>query len=296
MLTNQKSASHYLGGMANDMEPGTGSVFYLNGSSGSATNTGLTADSPLLTMTSALALCTNDADDYIIVLDYYQPAGETWPVAVNKSKVHIIGVPGAGAQWPTMVPPGDTASMNITALGVEVARLSIQGGATAGGIHIGAAVWGIKIRDCWFGVTGASQDGIRDVAPFDAIYLSVEGCRFGQLLTRDGVRLEHNATRSSIGNAMTGKGNLFDRVPGVAINLVGQCSEVGIYNNVIAVPANTAGGAITIADGSENCIINGNRAFFGDTRMGNVPYTDSSTAGWNHWGLNYQSDIVVMPT
>lgn len=295
MLNNKKSPAWYLGGMANDMEPGAGGVFYVNGidGTGSNANDGQTPSTPLLTLTYALSLCTANADNYIVILDYWQPTGETWPIDVNVDKVHVVGVPGAGAQWPTLTPPGDTAALSVSAGYVEIARLTIDGGATHGCVETAATKWGLWLRDCWLGVTGTGQDGFRGVAPFDLPYLRITRCRFGQGLTRDGVRLDHNATRGSIGRP--GEGNLFDRIPGVAINLVGNCSEVGIYDNIVAVPANTAGGAITFSAGCANCIVDGNRANFGDTAMGNNPYTDGAGAGANNWILNYQAATAVLP-
>lgn len=294
-MANPKAPAWYSGGLDNDMEPGVGTMYYVNGIDGvgNDANDGLTPSKPLLTITHALSHCVADHDDYIVVLDYWQPTGEVWPIVVDKPKVHIVGVPGAGAQWPTISPTGDTAALSVTAAYVEIARLALEGGATHGCIETGASKWGLWLRDCWFGVTGAGQDGFRGVAPFDLPYLRITRCRFGQGLTRDGVRLDHNATRSSIGRP--GEGNLFDRIPGVAINLVGNCSEVGIYDNIIAVPANTAGGAITFSAGCANCIVNGNHANFGDTDMGNNPFSDGAGAGANNWLLNYKGVTATLP-
>lgn len=297
-MANPKNPTWYGGGMSSDMAPGAGNLFYVNGIDGVGddANSGLTRDVPLLTITAALALCVNDHDDYIVVLDYWQPTGETWPIDVNKSKVHIIGVPGAGAQWPAIVPTGDTAAFTVSAAHTEMAHLSINGGATHGCVESSiTGKWGIMLRDCWFGVTGTGQDGFRGIGAVDIPYLMIHGCRFGVGLTRDGIRLEHNATRGQLG-LPNGQGNFFDRIPGIGINLVGSCSEVGIYNNVIAVPANTAGGAITLSANCVNCIADGNKANFGDTTMGNVPFADGAAGGVNNWLMNYQGITAVMPT
>jgi len=300
MQNNIKNPAWYGGGMGMDMVPGAGNVFYVDGVAGLNTNDGLTPNTPKLTMTAALALCTANADDYIIVLDFLTPAGETWPISVNKDKVHIIGVNGAGTQYPNIFPAGDTAAFSIAADRVEIARLSFDGGANHACIEFdgNAARWGTHIRDCWLDVLGASQDGIKveDVGNNDAVYMLVEGCRFGFAITRDGIRIERNATRCSIGNPYTQKGNLFDQVAGIGVNITGAAVQCGIYHNKFVVDANTAGGAITLGAGTSEITVDGNHAFFGDTTMGNNPYADGAGAGANHWGLNYQSDGAVMPS
>ena len=298
-MNNPKNPAWYTGGMGMDMAPGAGSVFYcygVDGGIGDNANDGLTPETPVLTLTYAISLCTADADDYIIVLNHWQPTGEAWPIVADVGKLHIIGADGAGTKYPIIAPTGDTAAIQVAADRVELARLAFHGGATHGCVESDAAGsnWGTKIRDCWFSVTGASQDGYRNVATCDDVYLSITRCRFGFAITRDGVRIEHNATRSSIGSAW-GPGNLFDRVQGVAVNAVGNTSEVGVYNNLFAIPANTAGAAVTLSAGSANALVMGNTANFGDTDMGNNPYLDSAGAGASTWANNYQGITLTQP-
>ena len=302
-MPNPKSGAWYSGGgLYADLKAGTGNVFYvygIDGGIGDNANDGLTPQTPFLTLTYALAQCVAGNQDYIIVLDYWQPTGEVWPISVDVNNVHIIGAFGAGTQMPIITPTGDTAGLSIAADRVEIAQLSINGGATHGCMEndVGAptARWGTLVRDCWFAVLGAAQDGIRNVAASDNVYLTVKRCRFGFALTRDGVRIEHNATRCQIGTPWAGDGNLFDRVQGIAVNIVGNAADVGIYNNRFVIPANVAGSAITLSAGTGGAAIFGNQANFGDTTMGNNPYTDGAGAGTNHWGLNYQGITAVMP-
>ena len=299
-MSNPKGASWYSGGgIAHDMLPGAGQVFYLygiDGGIGDNANNGLTPEAPFLTLTYALAQCTAEGQDYIVVLDYWQPTGEVWPIVVDVNAVHIIGSFGAGLQYAQFTPPGDTAVLSIAADRVSVSRLAFTAGATHGCIENAAAGvrWGTLYEDCWFGVLGAAQDGIRNVAAGDEPYMTVKRCRFGRLLTRDGIRIEHNMSRGMIGTPW-GDGNVFEGIPGIGVNFAGSVAEVGIYNNLFAIPANTAGAAITLSAGSENNIVFGNRANFGDTDMGNNPYLDSAGAGSNHWGDNYQGITLVQP-
>jgi len=199
---------------------------------------------------------------------------------------------------PIITPTGDTAGLSVAADRVEIARLCINGGASHGCIEndpgAPTARWGMLVRDCWFAVLGSAQDGIRNVAASDNVYMTVLRSRFGFAITRDGIRVEHNATRCMIGSPW-GDGNLFDRVQGVGVNIVGNAADIGIYNNTFAVAANTAGGAITLSAGTAGSAIFGNVANFGDTDMGNNPYTDGAGAGSNHWGMNYQGISLTQP-
>lgn len=306
---NPKNPNWYSGGLTMALGPGAGSVFYVNGGSDGPvvdTNDGLSPANPKQLIQSAIDLCTANNNDYVIILNYGSNgrAAETWPVVVDKTLCHIVGVGTVGQKWPVVRPnapgAGDTASpaFNVTADRVEIANLEIGGGDTAGGIHPTDAggVWGLTVHDCFFGVTGdsAGQDGIRVPAGSAAPYLTVYGCRFGHFITRDGVRFDANGTRSMIG--VPGQPfNYFHHLPGIAINLASAVTEPGIFGNRIAVPANTAGAGITLAAGVLDAWIMDNVANFGDTDMGNNPFTDGAAAGANDWANNMQGITLTQP-
>ena len=295
-MSNPKSPAWYGGGLDAYLRPGAnlGTTFYVDGT-GPDTNSGLTPTDPLASITAALALCTNDRNDTIVVLDYWAAATETWPIDVNKSMVSIIGVYSGGAIWPQVNPVGDVAAFNVTAANTRILNLSVNGGATAGCIQLGASVWGIEIGNCWFGEAGTGQDGIRDVAPFDAVYLEIWGCRFGQELTRNGVRIDHNATRGMIG--VPGKPpNLFRVSADVAINVASTMAQGLIYGNIIACDSDVQGRAITLAaTAADGAIIQGNTANFGDTAMVQNPFLDGSAATSNTWLDNMWGVTLTMP-
>lgn len=291
-----KQPPFYTGGLSTLLRPGAnqGDVIYVDGS-GPDTNDGRTPTTPLASITAALALCTNQRNDTIVVLDYWAAGTESWPIVVDKEMVSIIGVPGSGAPWPQVNPPGDTAGFNITALGVEICHLSVNGGATHGAIEIGASVWGTEIHHCWFGEAGTCQDGVRGVAPFDAPYLKIWGCRFGAGITRNGVRLDHNATRGMIG-APGLEPNVFHAPNDVCVYVNNEFAQGWICDNVFGLDSDVQGRAITL---DATCVggvtVCGNRAHFGDTAMGQNPYLDSAAGGSNHWLLNYQGIVAVLP-
>jgi len=274
-----------------------GNIFFLDGIAGVDTNHGRSLYFPLLTYTEALLQCVNDNNDYIIVLDYWSPGTETWPIAVNKSMVHIIGLEFESVNWAVVVPGGDNPSFNVTAHYVEIAHLEIGAGATMGAIHVGsgAGIWGLNAHHCSFGWSHTTgQDGIRNPAGGDAPYLNAYACRFGQGLTRDGIRIEHNATRGRLG--VPGKpSNIFDRVGGIGIHVTGPAVLEGVFDNRHILAADVAGGAITfINPGSSQAFIDGNRCGFGNQPADflNNPYRD---LGNNHWGVNWKQAATVLP-
>ena len=287
-------------GIGNIMQPGGGNVFYVwgrNNSIGSDTNDGLSPMSPLLTITQALSMCVDDAQNYIVILSYSAPTGETWPINVNKETVHLIGAPGGGYNIPYLTPPGDTAALYIANDKVVVANLSLNGGATHGCIenNPAAARWGLAVDNCYFGVVGAAQDGIRNVAAGDNVYMQVTRCRFGYGLTRDGIRIEHNATRSMIGGMQGDMGNFFDRPAGVGVNVVGNGVSVYVLNNIFVPASDTEGKAVSLAAGATNCVVMGNVANFGKTAMAANPFLDAAGANANHWAANYHDITLTDP-
>jgi len=292
-MANPKNPAWYGGGLSSSLRPGAnrGLVIYLDGNAGADTNSGLTPDVPVATFLQALSLCTDWLDDTIVVIDYWSSGGEAWPIDVNKNCVHIIGVHGQGSTKVQVNPPGDTACFSINAENVEISYLSCNAGATHGAIEWAASEWGAEIHHCWFGEMGASQDGIRIDGGFDAVYAYIHHCRFGFGLTRNGILIQLNMTRGRISD------NLF-RTDNAApqIHVDNTMAQGFILNNVFAVNANTAGGAITLdVTCVSNTTIDGNRAFFGDTAMGNNPYLDSAAGGSNNWGLNYRDITATLP-
>ena len=303
---NIKNPNWYTGGLADAMAPGAGQVFYVNGGSDGPvvdTQDGLTPATPKQLLQSAIDLCTNDNNDYIIVLNYggNARAVEAWPVEVNKSQIHIIGVGGIASKWP-LVSVDEIAGANtavpallITADRVEIANVNLGGGNTAGAIHVGdgGGTWGTNVHDCFFGVEGTSQDGIRVPAAVAAPYLTVSNCRFDTGLIRDGIRLDANATRSRLG--LPGRGNLFTNVPGVAINLNAAVTEPGIFDNVFGLPGDVEGSAITFHADVLDATVDGNSAGNGVDGGANNPYLDQAAGDANNWLVNYKGIAATYP-
>lgn len=285
-------------------DQGAGNIYYVNGGSDGPTNnygSGESADDPKQTLTAALALCTSGNNDYIFVLNYGSNgrAAETWPIAVTKDMVHIIGCRSTvGSKWPTVTATGSNkAAIEVTGQRCEIANLEI-GGTAAGnnaGILVGnlGGVWGCTVHNCWFGVAdGAGSYGIKVTATYDAPYLTVYDCIFGEALLIDGILIAGNATRGRIG--IPGHGNSFINIAGIAINVTGNAVGLQIHDNVFQMAADTAGDAITLPAGSADCFISGNDCGCSKAAKTTKYYVDASSS--NDWAGNYVSGSLLWPS
>lgn len=282
-----------------------GNVYYVDGLNGNNLNDGRSSDTPWRTILFALTNCVNDHDDYIIVMDHWQ---EAWPVAINKTRVHIIGV-GTSPNHPfvAMNTPDDTHVFTVSALSnnCEIAGLSLSGGATSAGIaNIAGTPMGLYIHHCVFGHSfagGAPQDGIR--IGLNATNIRIERCIFlgtpgGKgLITRDGIRW------LSGGDPLNGniEENQFKGLPGVAINFLQVADATGgitIKDNVIVCEGDTLGSAISLQATTRGFLVAGNKALYGPSTpgMANNPYLDATiVAPFNTWMANYKGNALVDP-
>lgn len=275
--------------------PGARPIF-IHGTNGNDHNTAWTPDTPVLTMTKAIDLATAWQGDVIYARSIGTPTGETWPIVCDKDGVMIVGWGEEANRSAIVTPSGDTASFSVQAHNLTFICLEIGAGASHGGMEVGAASkWSALVKACWFGVQQAPQDGIKVNSPYDAPYLTVIDCWFGQGITRDGIRIEGAITRGQLG--MAGHGNRFLDVAGIGINDVsgGGIQGVTILDNRFRLPSDTEGKAITLHAGSAGCFVDGNRANYGKTTMTANPFKDGGAAGANTWGLNHKGGISTMP-
>ena len=270
--------------------PGARPIF-VHGTDGDNNNDGYTPERQVLTMTQALSLATAWKGDIIYARSIGTPTGETWPIDCNKDDVSIIGWGEEANRSALVIPSGDTAAFSINAHNLTFICLEIGGGANHAGIEVGAASkWSALVKACWFGVQQALQDGIKINSPYDAPYFTVIDSWFGQGISRDGIRIEHNITRGQLG--MAGHGNRFLGVAGIGINDINGIQGVTILDNRFRLPSDIAGKAITLHASSASCFVDGNHANYGNTDMVNNPYRD---LGSNSWGVNWKGSDTTPP-
>lgn len=282
---------------------GPGTVFYVDGTSGLDTNNGLTRDTPLLTVTAALAKCTNSKGDVIQILrnsPTSPPATETFPIAVNKANVTIRGILSPrGAMLSDSGIGSHTQNKACFEIGahyvtIEDLYIGVDNLGSNGGIiefNGTNSYFGTTIRRCTFDTQYISAYGI--YLPYDQPYLLVEDCVFGRAdiagFTTAGI---------SIGNCTGGmiRRNVFNGVTGVGINIGAGCGNLTVLDNRFLLDTETEGDAITIALGAVGNVFDGNRGYFGNTNDPAAnPFKDGSGASDNHWGLNYKGITATYP-
>lgn len=283
-----------------------GDVYYVDGVNGSNNNEGKDSESPKLTIAAALALCSDQHHDYIFILDYWRPSGETWPIPITYDLVHVIGVGGhPGLPWPAVHPSTDVAAFQLSSSGQygEIAGLTIGGGNSHGGIdwQNSGQVDGFWIHHNvfghqWFGT------------PLNAIQQAASASRGGY-----GNCIEHNTIMGDLANctgAITGNGIdmlgavmsydliiRFNRFMGCAINVnLTQVSNGQIEHNKFVCADAADGEAVSLLSACRGCWVDGNRAGNGgDAAMTKEPYRDVAATNKNHWGMNYTTDAVDLP-
>jgi hypothetical protein len=274
------------------------SVFFVNGVTGDDTagNYGQTPDTPLLTLTTALSLCTTNKNDYIFVLDYYQPTGETWPISISKGMVHIIGITNPAVPYAWVQPPADTAAFSYTTGGAygEISGLDIGAGASHACIEVNTSgLWGNWIHGCTFGHT-QGMSGLHGIwtPSGEMIHWLVEDNTFGELLTSDGINIPTNSGPNSVRGTVI-QNNRF-RVSGIGINVpmtTADFDEGGIFNNRFEMSSDAEGKAITFGTGAVGWVDGNVGAMNDGAAPTNNPYTGGTTM---IWGINYKGGTALL--
>jgi hypothetical protein len=266
-------------------------VFYVDSGHArtSDLNDGTDPDNPMTTITAALVRVTTNANDYIIVRQITN-ASETFPITITKNRVHLVSTFYRLGHGPEIRPVADTAGIQLNADNVEIAGFEINGGNSAGCIQANAAgaTWGADIHHCRFGWQATTpQDGIRMTGAVDKPHWTIHDNWFNDKISRDGIRIEQNSTRSEIWN------NVFRCPTGIGINLVTLCTDIyAVHDNIFRVAAATQGDAISCNVNSLGCMFWGNQAMYLGAAPGANPYED---LGANHWGVNWTGDAVTYP-
>ena len=275
-----------------------GDVWWVNNNAADDLGGGRYDDEPCQKIATAIGKAGAGTDDYIFVIDCWQQ--DTFPITVNKTKVHIIGLAGPMGQSQKMKPTGDTAIFVTNADGQysEIAGFSLSGGATHGCIELAQAV-GFWLHHIDFGfdtVGGTPQDGVKFIGS-NCQEARIEWCRFmgtgGDAmgyLTDHGIRGPNNILMDNL----CIQNNTFLGLPGEAMHLE-YAFGVQLLENVIALPSDTEGKGITLGVNCKGCVIDKNHANYGKTAMTANPYLDLAAAGKNHWLVNYRAGVTILP-
>ena len=276
-------------------------TFYVQGAGatlpGNDGNDGRSFNKPLATITAALGKCESMRNDVIYILNYWTAADETWPIAVNKKCVHIIGVAQPGLPFPAIAPSGTTAAFTIHEDGsyCEIAYLAINGGTAGAGVSLGPASSpnnkpeGVWIHDNVFGHNwfGACLSGI-DSPEYGAVSARIERNTFLGDLCDVGGRISGNAIDLTTTSAFHEDLQIVDNtIMGCqfAISVFKGRAAV-ITGNKVVHPDSASGEAVYLQAGCVGCLVDDNHAMAGgDAAASNIPFEDDTQAD-NDWGQN----------
>lgn len=292
-MANPKAPPWYGAGFGMFIMPDAGTVYYVDGSNGLNTNDGLTVLTPFLTISYAMDQVVAGNDDYIIVLAYPStpPGAEVWPILCDVANVHLIGsnlFMASPMAW--IAPPGATAAFEISENCVEIAGFDLGAGATSGCIENSGTVWRAYIHHNDFALIRTAQDGLKLTGAVDCPHWLVEENQFGYNTDRDGIRIEHNSTRS-----VFQKNRFYVPSGCVGFHAQGLCTAIGyVLDNTFKVADDAAGEAIYFENvNASMCNVQGNRVASGNVAMNNNPYRDLGAA--IHWGYNTAGIAPTLP-
>jgi hypothetical protein len=277
---------------------GTGQTFYVD-NLGSDGGPGTDPNHPLKTITAALAKCTANKFDAVVVMQESPgtpTTGETWPIVMSKAGVLLTGLYSRGLISDSGFGSADidenTINVNANHCAVENLYLQVKTGGTTGNIisTTEAAVYGFTLRNCWLALQNTTLYAFYTGASSDWPYLLIEDCFFGVPNASNytsAIKL-FNASFSCI------RRNVFNPASSYIIDIGTQCNNVSILDNKFKMASDTDGYAIYARTGSADNFIDGNHATFGSNSMGNHAYFDAATDA-NDWGLNYEEIDAVLP-
>lgn len=270
---------------------GVGNTYFVD-ISGLDSNDGLTPAKALKTITAALAKCVDDHDDYIYVLDCWD--ADTYPITIDKSRVHIIGV---GVPSMNLFPQLQGGTENIFVLNANYVEIAGLGFVSAGASAIVSGADNCSygwIHHCTFATAALSLlNGIAQV-----------GCQIGNMLIEDNM-FGSNITNDGITGQLVNcriRNNVFRDCVNIAVNL--GAVEIGtvIGNHFFrGLDGAVAGWAITLAAAANGGIITDNKASQTGNAAGadNLPYVDASGLAvgsrLNGWAANYHGENVIVP-
>lgn len=278
---------------------GAGNTYYVDGINGSDGNNGRYASNPLKTVNAAIGKCTSGHDDYIIVMDCWDQ--DTFPITVNKQRLHILGLSLPNFMYPKMNPTTDAAVFRLVSAGAysEIAGFDISGGDAHGCIDI-YGTEGAWIHDCWFGSEGAGGTPLHGIwIQQNPQYSRIEDCRFfgdlgsaGGLITSNGIEVDASV------NMVRGVEVLNCKFNGLAIAMnLDNADYWLVENNRFIIPNAQNGEAITCQSDCLDSTFIDNLAVYGMLSNGYTynPYRDLATNTVNNWARNYQGNAIVEP-
>lgn len=267
--------------------PWAGTTFYVDGANGSDSYCGKSPLRAFLTLTAALAACTNWLHDVIIVRNYGLQATETYPIVINKKVVTIIGQV-SGSNLPQIEPDTDKAGIEFednSGAGTRFFNIGFKSGASFANVLMSGTIFAVQFHNCCFGMQGdGGKNGFRIES--DSPDLVINDCLFDDSIAQHHIHILGSSTRGLIQNC---------RFHGINETFSG-ITDVGgtgfllhaILNNYFFSVAAKKAFAINHTGLAGSAFIDGNKANYG----GQAPFIEKGT---NFWCVNYKGDDLTLP-
>lgn len=136
----------------------TGSVFYVHSGTGVSSNAGTDGGAPLATIAQAMALCTANKGDQIIVMPgHAENISAATTLAPSKAGVSIIGL-GSGRNRPVLSFTNTAGKIPITGASTRISNLVFLADVSAVVTGISVEADDVEIDNCYFGFVDTGDD------------------------------------------------------------------------------------------------------------------------------------------
>lgn len=288
----------YFGGTGTGYTP-HGKCFYVDAVNGTDTYNGLSPDTAVATFSTALGLCTADADDYIFVISKGEGAYvEGATITLSKARAHVIGIGNANRHPYCQLKAASTFNVfTVTGRYAEIANFRMSGGTTsyAGVLNTNATGLWVHHNDFGnkdagttpgYGILGSNAQINAYCVYEDNIFSGSGGTASAGTIGVDGI-YESGAFRAGLI-----QNNFFNQIPTSAIALAGADGAFILDNRIMADATADAGAGISLTN-CGGCIIDGNVCNFGKSTNTTKFFVDNQTI--NGWGWNTVNGVLLQP-
>lgn len=160
------------------LPPTTGTYFFVHSGTGSASNDGLTADTPLATIDQAINKCTANQGDVIVVLpSHSENISAATSLVCDIAGVQIVGL-GQGRNRPQLHFTNTAGSIEMDAANTRLSNMVLLASVSAVVIAINVDADNVMLDNLEFGYVDTGDDFVTmiDIDAFD--YATVANCRF----------------------------------------------------------------------------------------------------------------------
>lgn len=259
--------------------PTTGNLWFVD-SGASASGTGLSPEDPVTTLNAAVALCTANNGDTIVVMEGHAETLDTAAdVDLNVAGIRVIGL-GHGASRPTFTYTAAAGTFAVGASSVWVENLLFVANFTNGvteGIDIDDAHTDVYFKNCEMRSTSATKEFLKGVTiAASAARITFDGCFFYE--TGGGDALSAIFSEGALDRLVV-KNCEFDGTWTVSVIDVDAGTNVVVrprFLNNVAYNSDTGAGLFCTIDSGTVGFFMGNRSGIG--KANTVPVTDASAS------------------